>query len=62
MLLENINKNWWGSNQQRKLQINKNYTPSYFPGYGEFENICFISVAWTVIVLRTFVYSVVDVL
>jgi len=27
------------SNQQRKLQINKNYTPSYSPGYGEFKNL-----------------------
>ena len=62
MLLENINKDWWGSNQQRNLQINKNYIPSCFPSYGEFENnICFVSVAWTVIVLRAFVYNVVDV-
>ena len=33
------------SNQQRKLQINKNYVPSYSPVYGEFENLCFVSVA-----------------
>ena len=26
-------------NQQRKLQINKNYIPSYSPGYGKFENL-----------------------
>ena len=26
-------------NQQMKLQINKNYMPSYLPGYGEFENL-----------------------
>ena len=23
----------------------KNYIPSYLPGYGEFENLCFVSVA-----------------
>jgi len=33
------------SNQQRKLQINKNYMPSCSPGYGKFENFCFVSVA-----------------
>ena len=33
------------SNQQRKLQINKNYAPSYSPDNGEFENLCFISIA-----------------
>ena len=36
------------SNQQRKLQINKKYTPSYSPAYGVFEKFSFISVAWTV--------------
>ena len=50
------------SNQQRKLQINKNYISSYYlPGYGEFENLCFISVAWTVSVSRVFVYNAVEV-
>jgi len=33
------------SNQQRKLQISKNYIPSYSPDYEKFENLCFISVA-----------------
>ena len=40
------------SNQQSKLQINKNYILPCSPGYGEFENLCFVSVAWTVSVSR----------
>ena len=27
------------------FKINKNYAPSYSPGYAEFENLCFVSVA-----------------
>ena len=49
------------SNQWSKLHINKNYMPSYSPGYGEFENLYFVSVAWTVSVSRAFVYNAVDV-
>ena len=41
----NIYKNLWGQQSAKKLQINKNYTPSYSPGYREFENLCFVSVA-----------------
>jgi len=59
MLLENIYKDWW--DQQRKFQINKNYIPYKLPGYGEFENPCFVSVAWTVSVSRTFIYNAVGV-
>ena len=44
---------------QRKLQINKNYVPSYSPGYGEFE--MFVSVDKTVSVSRVFVYNLLDV-
>jgi len=47
------------SNQQKKLQI-KNI-PSYSPGYGGFENLCFVSKAWSVSVSRAFVYHAVDV-
>ena len=47
-------------NQQRKLQINKNYAPSYSPDDGEFENLCFVSITWTVSVSCVFVYNVVD--
>ena len=62
MLLENIYMDWWGQESAKKLQINKkNYTPSYLPGYGEFKNLCFISVAWMVSVSRAFVYNGVDV-
>ena len=39
----------------------KSNKPCYSPGYGEFENLCFVSVAWTVNVSRTFVYNAVDV-
>ena len=46
MLLEYIFKDLWGeqsvkeaSNQQKTI------IPSYLPGYEEFENICFASVA-----------------
>jgi len=49
------------SNQQRKLQINKNYVPSYSSSYGEFKNLCLVTVAWTVSVSRAFVYNAVDV-
>ena len=49
------------SNQQRKLQINKNYIPSYSPGYGKFKNLCFVSVAWMVSVSCAFVYNAVDI-
>ena len=49
------------SYQQRKLQVNKNYIPSYLPSYGEFKNVCFVSVAWTVSVSCVFVYNAVDV-
>jgi len=38
-----------------------NYTSFYSPAHGEFENLCFDSVAPMVCVLRAFVYSVVDV-
>ena len=37
------------------------YIPSYLPGYGEFKNLCFISVAWMVSVSHAFVYNVVNV-
>ena len=33
----------------------------YYLGYGEFENLCFVSVVQTVWVSRAFVYSAVDV-
>ena len=46
--------------QRRKTQIDYNYTSSYSPTHGEFENLCFIFVAPMVCVLRTFVYNVVD--
>ena len=49
------------SDQRRKLQINKNYTLSHLPSYGEFENLCFVFVAWTVSVSRAFVYNAVDI-
>ena len=35
--------------------------PSKLPGYGEFENPCFVSVAWTVRVFSVFVYNAVGV-
>ena len=43
------------SNQQ------KIYIQSYSPGYGEFENLCFVSVAWTKSVSHAFVYNAVDI-
>ena len=49
------------SNQWRKLQINKNYTPSYSLSYGEFENLCFISLSWILSVSCAFFYNAVDV-
>ena len=58
MLQENIDG---ASNQQRKLQINKNYIPAYSPGYGEFKNLCFAFVALSVSVSRALVYNAVDV-
>ena len=67
--LKNYLWNYWkiftrvdgASNQQRKLRMNKNYIPSYSPGYGELEILCFVSVAWTVRVSHVFVYNAVDV-
>ena len=49
------------SNQWKKLQINKYYILSNLPGYGEFETLCFVSVAWMVSVSRAFIYNAVDV-
>ena len=42
-------------------EVNKNYIPSYSPGYGEFKNFWFISVAWMVSVSRAFVYNALDI-
>jgi len=39
----------------------KLYILSYSPGYGELENLCFVSIAWTVSVSRVFVYNAVDI-
>jgi len=61
MLLQKFTRIDGASNQWRKLQINKNYIPSYSPGYGEFENRWFVSAAWTVSVSRVFVYNAIDV-
>ena len=58
MKLKNIHKNWWG---QRKLQINKNYTPSYSPGYGKFENLLFRFHSPNGECVCVFVYNAVDV-
>ena len=35
--------------------------PSYLPGYGEFENLCFVSMAWIMSVSHAFVYNAVDI-
>jgi len=37
------------------------YIPSYSPGHGQFENSCFVAVAYTVSVSCAFVYNAVDV-
>ena len=58
MLLENIYKDWWGQQSAKETSI---YIPTYSPGYGEFENVSFVSVAWTVSVSRAFVYNAVDI-
>ena len=58
MLLENIYKDWWG---QQSVKEASNYVPSNPPVYGEFKNLCFVSIALTVSVSRVFVYNAVDV-
>ena len=60
MLQENIYKDWWGQQSAMEASNQQKYIPSYLPGYGEFENLCFVSVAWTVSGLRAFVYNAVD--
>ena len=59
MLQENIYKDWWGQQSAMKAS-NQQKIYTILLAYGEFENLCFISVAWTVSVLRAFVYTVVD--
>ena len=48
--------------QRKNTQAKKedsNYTPSYSPTHGEFENLCFNSVASTVCMSHEFVYGAV---
>ena len=49
------------STRRRKTQVDLNYTPSYSPTHGEFENLSVISVAPMICVSRVFVYEPVDV-
>ena len=58
ILPENIYKDWWG---QQSAKEASNYVPYNLPGYGEFENLCFVFVALTVSVSHVFVYNAVDV-
>ena len=53
-----ISKGSFKSKKNKK----KNYAPSYLPGYGECENLCwFLHVAWTVSVSLAFVYNAADI-
>ena len=61
MLQENIYKDRWGQQSAKEDSNQQNYTPTYLPGYGEFENLCFVSIAWMVSVSHAFVYDAVDV-
>ena len=62
MQLENIYKNWWGQQSAKEVSNQqKIYILSCLPGYGEFKNFCFVSVAWTVSVSRAFIYNAINV-
>ena len=58
----NIYKDWWGQQSSiGSFKLTKAIHYIYLPGNGEFENLCFVSVAWTMSVSRMFVYSAVDI-
>ena len=61
MLLENMYKGWWGQQSVKKASNQQKLYTNLVACYGELENLCFVSVAWTVSVSCTFVYNAVGV-
>jgi len=61
MLLENIYKDWWGQESVKEASNQQKLFTIYLPGHKEFENLCFVYVAWMVSVSRAFVYNAVDI-
>ena len=49
------------SKKEDSNQLKLLYIPSYSPAHGEFENLCFVSVASMVCMSRAFVYDAVNV-
>jgi len=61
MLLESIYKNWWDQQSAKEASNQQKLYTILLACYGEFDNLCFVSVAWMVSVSHAFVYNAVDI-